>query len=42
MNQSLADLYLTGKITLNDAMNYSSNTQELSEMLSKHKSPAFS
>lgn len=42
MNQSLADLYLSGRITLNDAMSYSCNTQELSEMLSKHKSPAFS
>ncbi len=42
MNQSLSDLYLNGKITLNDAMSYSGNTQELSEMLSKHKSPAFS
>lgn len=42
MNQSLAELYQTGKITLNDAMSYSSNTQELGEMLSRHKSPAFS
>ncbi|MBD3404080.1 PilT/PilU family type 4a pilus ATPase [candidate division GN15 bacterium] len=42
MNQSLADLYLTGKITINDAMSYSHNTQELSEMLSRHKTPAFS
>ncbi len=42
MNQSLAELYETGKIAINDAMNYSSNTQELSEMLSRHKTPAFS
>lgn len=42
MNQSLAELYTTGKITLNDAMSYSHNTQELSEMLSRQKSPAFS
>ncbi len=42
MNQSLAELYLTGKITINDAMGYSHNQQELSEMLSRHKSPAYS
>ncbi|MDF1546064.1 MAG: type IV pilus twitching motility protein PilT [bacterium] len=42
MNQSLAELYQTGKISLNDAMNYSHNTQELSEMLSRDKTPAFS
>ena len=42
MNQSLAELYTTGKITLNDAMSYSHNTQELSEMLSRQKTPAFS
>ncbi len=42
MNQSLAELYQTGKIALNDAMNYSSNPQELSEMLSRNKTPAFS
>ena len=41
MNQSLADLYLTGKITINDAMSYSHNTQELGEMLSRQKTPAF-
>ncbi len=41
MNQSLAELYTTGKITLNDAMAYSGNTQELSEMLSRGKQPAF-
>ncbi len=42
MNQSLAELYETSKISINDAMNYSGNTQELSEMLSRHKTPAFS
>ena len=42
MNQSLAELYQTGKITINDAMNYSPNTQELTEMLQRHKSPVFS
>lgn len=42
MNQSLAELYLGGKITINDAMSYSHNTQELSEMLSRHKTPAYS
>ncbi len=42
MNQSLAELYTAGKITLNDAMSYSHNTQELSEMLSRQKTPAFS
>ncbi|MDH4157426.1 MAG: type IV pilus twitching motility protein PilT [candidate division Zixibacteria bacterium] len=41
MNQSLAELHLGGKITLNDAMNYSGNTQELGEMLSREKTPAF-
>ncbi|HOP07344.1 MAG TPA: type IV pilus twitching motility protein PilT [candidate division Zixibacteria bacterium] len=41
MNQSLMELVQGGKISLNDAMSYSSNTQELGEMLSKHKSPAF-
>jgi twitching motility protein PilT len=40
MNQSLADLYNTGKITVGDAMGFSSNMQELNEMLSKSKSPA--
>jgi twitching motility protein PilT len=42
MNQSLAELYLSGKITVNDAMSYSSNTQELGEMLSRHKTPVYS
>ena len=42
MNQSLSDLYTGGKITINDAMNYSHNPQELGEMLSKlQKTPAF-
>ncbi len=41
MNQSLAELYLANKITINDAMNYSGNSQELGEMLSKEKSSAF-
>nr|MBN2276712.1 type IV pilus twitching motility protein PilT [candidate division Zixibacteria bacterium] len=40
MNQSLAELYNTGKITIGDAMGFSSNTQELNEMLSRSKSPA--
>ncbi len=42
MNQSLADLYHNGKISLNDAMNYCHDPQELSEMISRHKAPAFS
>jgi twitching motility protein PilT len=42
MNQSLAELYTAGKITINDAMNYSHNTQELSEMLSRNKTPVYS
>jgi twitching motility protein PilT len=42
MNQSLADLYIAGKITINDAMSYSGDPQELSEMLSRHKAPAYS
>ena len=41
MNQSLAEHYQTGKITINDAMNYSHNPQELSEALAKQKTPAF-
>ena len=40
MNQSLAGLYNTGKITVGDAMSFSSNIQELNEMLSRTKSPA--
>ncbi len=42
MNQSLGDLYQAGKITLNDAMSYSGDPQELSEMLSRNKVPSFS
>lgn len=42
MNQSLAELYTTGKITLNDAMAHSSNPQELTEMLQRQKTPAYS
>ncbi len=42
MNQSLAELYTSGRITINDAMSYSHNTQELSEMLNRQKTPAYS
>lgn len=42
MNQSLQELYQTGKISLNDALNYSHNSDELSEMISRNQSPAFS
>jgi len=42
MNQSLAELYLAGKISLNDCMNYSQTPEELSEILSRQKTPAFS
>jgi twitching motility protein PilT len=41
MNQSLAELYQTGKITLNDAMAHSHSAQELTEMLQRQKSPAY-
>jgi twitching motility protein PilT len=41
MNMSLAELYRTGKITLNDCLGRSSDQQELNEMLSKQPSPAF-
>jgi len=41
MNQSLAELYTGGKITINDAMSHSHDPQELSEMLSRQKSPAY-
>ena len=41
MNQSLAELYQTGKITLNDAMAHSPSAQELTEMLQRQKSPAY-
>ncbi|MFH1374678.1 MAG: type IV pilus twitching motility protein PilT [bacterium] len=42
MNQSLAEMQISGKISLNDAMAYSHNPQELGEMLSRQKTPAFS
>lgn len=42
MNQSLAELYQTGKISINDAMGYSHNQQELTEMLQRQKAPAYS
>ncbi|MEA2030086.1 MAG: type IV pilus twitching motility protein PilT [candidate division Zixibacteria bacterium] len=41
MNQSLAELYQAGKITINDAMSFSQNTDELGEMLSRQRTPAF-
>ncbi len=42
MNQSLFDLYTSKKITINDAMNFSHNAQELGDMMSKHqKAPTF-
>jgi twitching motility protein PilT len=40
MNQSLAELHNTGKITIGDATGFSPNIQELNEMLSRPKSPA--
>jgi twitching motility protein PilT len=42
MNQSLSELYLAGKISINDAMSFSHNTQELGEMINRQKSPAYS
>ncbi|MFQ5499681.1 MAG: type IV pilus twitching motility protein PilT [Candidatus Zixiibacteriota bacterium] len=42
MNQSLSELYSTGKISINDAMGFSHNSQELSEMIARDKTPAFS
>lgn len=41
MNMSLAELYRSGKITLNDCLGYSTNVQELNDMISKQPSPAF-
>jgi twitching motility protein PilT len=41
MNQSLAELYQSGRITLNDAMSHSSGVQELTEMLQRSKSPSY-
>lgn len=40
MNQSLAEHYNTGKISINDAMSYSGNIQELNEMITSAKTPA--
>jgi twitching motility protein PilT len=40
MNQALANLFNTGKITIGDAMGFSSNVAELNEMLSKNKTGA--
>lgn len=42
MNQSLVELYQSGKISINDAMGHSHNQQELSEMLQRQKTPAYS
>ncbi len=42
MNQSLGELYQSGKITLNDALGYSHNPAELSEAISRNQSPAYS
>ncbi len=39
MNQSLADMYNSGKVSLADAMSFSSNIQELNEILTRGKSP---
>ncbi len=41
MNQSLAELYLAGKVSLNDAMAHSPGQQELTEMLQRQKAPAY-
>jgi twitching motility protein PilT len=40
MNQSLAEQYNAGKITIGDAMSFSSNIPELNEMLTRSKTPA--
>lgn len=40
MNQSLAEHYNSGRVSINDVMSYSSNIQELNEMLTSAKSPA--
>jgi twitching motility protein PilT len=40
MNQSLAELFGGGRITIADAMSYSANVTELNEMLSKNKTHA--
>jgi len=39
MNQSLLELYNSHKISIGDAMAFSSNMQELNELISKGKSP---
>ena len=40
MNQSLAELYLSRKITIGDAVGRSSNVQELNELIAKKKERA--
>jgi twitching motility protein PilT len=40
MNQSLAEQYNAGKISIGDAMSFSSNIPELNEMLTRSKTPA--
>jgi hypothetical protein len=40
MNMSLAELYLSRKITIGEAMARSSNVQELNEMLSRVQTAA--
>ena len=40
LNMSLAELYLSRKITIGEAMSRSSNVQELNEMLSRVQSVA--
>jgi len=40
MNQSLAELHNSGKITIGDAMAFSGNIQELNELLAKGRTPA--
>lgn len=39
MNQSLAELYLSGKISIEQAMMYSSDVQELKDLTSKGAKP---
>jgi twitching motility protein PilT len=41
MNMSLAELYRTGKVTLNECLAHCPNPQELTEMLSKQGSPVY-
>jgi len=41
MNQSLAELYNSGKVTIGEAMSFSGNIQELNEMLSRGRTPAW-